>query len=153
MKTVSRAVALSSAFAAVLFAGGCGDSYGGRMAVNGEVKLKGQHLKEGTIYFAPADGQSTQSNVMITDGKYKIERKVGLVPGRYVIRISAADKKTTVDEAEAGGPGGSANVTFFDIIPPEWNVASKQEVTVEAGKENVFNFDIPNVAVPRKGGR
>ena len=135
-----------------IFAFGCGDSFGGRKSVSGTVKVKGQPLKDGTIYFAPAEGQGSQANCFIVDGKYKVERKEGLMAGRYVIRISAADKKTTVNEEEAGGPGGSANVTFFDMIPAEWNVASKQEVTVKDG-ENVFDFDIPNVAVPKKAGQ
>ena len=134
------------------FSFGCSDPYAGRKEVTGTVSLKGQPLKEGTIFFAPGDNQGSQANVLITDGKYKVIRKEGLLPGRYVVRISSADKKTTVNEAEAGGPGGSANVTFFDMIPPEWNVESTQVVTVKDG-ENVFNFDIPNINVPKKGRR
>lgn len=148
MRVVSFMILVCSA---TLIAG-CGDSYGGRMAVSGEIKLKGEPLKEGTIYFAPAEGQGSQANVFIVDGKYNVERKEGLLPGKYVIRISAGDKKTNVnEETEAGGPGGAANMTFFDMIPPEWNVASTKEVTVSAKGENVFNFDIPKAAVPKKG--
>ncbi|MFO0850985.1 MAG: hypothetical protein U0871_20890 [Gemmataceae bacterium] len=129
---------------------GCSDPYAGREAVTGKVTLKGQPLKDGTIQFVPANGSGTQAVLFIVDGAYKAERKEGLLPGRYVIRISAADKKMGADESEAGGPGGSANITFFDLIPPEWNAASQHEVEVKSGAKNEFNFDVPNQAEPSK---
>jgi hypothetical protein len=132
---------------------GCSDPYPGRHAISGTVTLKGDPLKEGTIAFVPAGGQGSQAVLFITDGKFAAERKDGLLVGKYLVRISAADKKAGLDESEAGGPGGSANITFFDIIPAEWNVASKQEVAVKADGENVYQFEIPNAAVPKKSGR
>lgn len=129
---------------------GCSDPYAGREAVTGKVTLKGQPLKDGTIQFVPTTGSGTQAVVFIVDGVYKAERKEGLLPGRYVIRISAADKKMGVDESEAGGPGGSANITFFDLIPADWNAASQHEVEVKSGAKNEFNFDVPNQAEPTK---
>ena len=132
---------------------GCSDRFEGRKEISGQVTLKQEPLKEGTIFFVPLSGQGSQANLFIVDGKFKAERREGLLPGKYLIRISAADKKTGIDESEAGGPGGSANITFFDIIPSEWNVASKQEVTVQEDGENVFKFEIPNAAVPKKPGK
>jgi hypothetical protein len=134
---------------------GCSDPYEGRQAVSGKITLKGQPLKDGTIFFVPLDGQGSQANTPFKDGVYKIERAEGLLPGKYLIRISSADKGGAgiVDEAEAGGPGGSRNITFFDIIPPDWNVASKQEVTVKAGEKNEFSFDIPTQLEPKRRKR
>ena len=132
---------------------GCSDRFGGRNEISGQVTLKQEPLREGTIFFVPLSGQGSQANLFIVDGKFKADRKEGLLPGKYLVRISAADKKTGLDESEAGGPGGSANITFFDLIPSEWNIASKHEVTVQEGDENVFNFDIPNAAVPKKPGK
>jgi len=132
---------------------GCSDPYGGRKAVSGEVTLAGAPLAEGTILFAPLDGQGSQANVFVTAGKFTVERKDGLLPGKYLVRVSSADKKTGVDESEAGGPGGSANITFFDLIPADWNVASKQQVTVEADGPNAFKFAVPTAAVPKKSGK
>jgi hypothetical protein len=130
---------------------GCSDPYAGREAISGVVILKGQPLKEGTIQFIPAAaGGGTQAVLFITDGAFKAERKDGLLPGRYVVRISSADKKTGADESEAGGPGGSANITFFDLIPADWNAASKHEVEVKSGAKNEFTFDVPNQAEPTK---
>jgi hypothetical protein len=129
---------------------GCSDPYAGRNAISGKVTLKGQPLKEGTIQFVPADGTGTQAVLYITDGAFKAERKDGLLPGKYVIRISSADKKMGVDESEAGGPGGSANITFFDLIPPDWNAGSQHTVEVKGGEKNEFTFDVPNQAEPAK---
>ena len=150
---VSRFTLHSFVVLAFGVAAGCSDSSGGRKSLSGEVTVKGVPLKEGTITFAPLDGQGSQANLFIVDGKFKVESKLGLLPGKYQIRISAADKKTSVNEEEAGGPGGSANITFFDMIPAEWGAASKQEAVVKGDGENVYKFEIPNFAVPPKSGK
>jgi hypothetical protein len=132
---------------------GCADPFAGRKEITGTVTVKGVPMKSGTIYFEPLDSQGTQANQIIEDGKYKIGRPEGLLPGKYIVRLSSADQKASMNEEEAGGPGGSANITFFDIVPPEWNVASKKEVTVKADGVNDFSFDIPNPLQPKKSRR
>ena len=73
---------------------GCSDRFGGRKEISGQVTLKQEPLREGTIFFVPLSGQGSQANLFIVDGKFKADRKEGLLPGKYLIRISAADKKT-----------------------------------------------------------
>ena len=56
------------------------------------------------------------------------------------LSLAAAERLASqVDAAVAGG----ANIVSKDIVPPDWGSASKQEVTVAAGKANVFDFSIP----------
>ena len=126
---------------------GCSDPYPGRHEVSGMVKLKGQPIKNGAlIEFAPLENQDTGANATITDGAYRIPRQNGLKPGKYLIRVTAGDSKTAVNPVnsnEPPGPGGGANIISKDLVPPDWNRASKQQVTVTNEGPNKFDFDIP----------
>ena len=140
-----RAVTIgaSGAFAAAATVLGCSDPYEGRQAVYGKVTLEGQPLNNATILFEPVDNLPTTSGSDIVNGEYKIERKSGLKPGKYVVRITAGDGVTPAGEEEAGNPGGSTNILSKDRVPPDWNVNSKQEVTIKADGSNTFDFAIP----------
>jgi hypothetical protein len=137
---------------APLFVIGCADPYAGRNAISGLVKLKGEPIKAGVIFFDPLDKQDTSSGAPIANGEYNIDRKQGLKAGKYRIRVTAGDGVTPahrfggkgeVQEEEAGAPGGSRNIVSKDLIPASWNTLSQQEVTVDASRANRFDFDIP----------
>lgn len=131
------------ALTAVVGLAGCADPYGGRVAVSGTVKLKGQPIKEGTVSFSPLDNQATQAQVLINNGAYTIERKYGLQPGKYLIRVSSGDGKTlyNANPDEPPGPGGT-NIISKELVPASWNVNSKEERTVTKENPNTFDFDI-----------
>src|ERR1041384_7389655 len=74
---------------------GC-DNFGGRVALSGNVLLKGQPLENGTITFYPVES-NTQSGAPIENGKFKIVREKGLVPGKYRVSISSPDGETPAD--------------------------------------------------------
>jgi hypothetical protein len=152
---MNRAFRLSCCFG-VLTVGllvGCGDEYAGKKAVSGTVTIKGEPLKEGSIQFVALEG-GAQTGAGIKDGAYAIERKNGLKPGKYLVRITAADKKSQVNGEEAAGPGGNGgNVMSHDIIPPEYGYASKQQVEVTEKGDNKFEIAIPYAVPPPKGKR
>lgn len=127
----------------LLVAAGCSDPYAGRLEVTGAVKLAGQPLKDGSITFIPLEKQQTQSGAAITNGEYRIPPS-GLMPGKYLIQITAGDGRTPANE-EVAAPGGSTNIVSVDQVPEEWNVKSKQEREVKASSPNRFDFEIPNV--------
>lgn len=127
---------------------GCSDPYAGRFDLSGKVTLEGQPLQDGTITFEPLENQKTASGGTITNGEFKVERKDGLAVGKYRVLITAGDGKTPANEEEAGGPSG-ANILSMDLIPPEWNTESKQEITIKDG-ENKFEFTIPKKNVAKK---
>jgi hypothetical protein len=129
---------------------GCSDQYGGRQAVSGKVTVKGAALKQATIEFIPQDGQDTRGGSPVVDGAYSIPRDAGLKPGKYLVRLTAGDGKTPQAEEEIAGPGGSSNIVSFDLIPPEFGVASKKEVTVTAEGPNTFDIDLPYLLDPAK---
>jgi hypothetical protein len=122
---------------------GCSNDFGDRQEIEGLVTLKNQPLDDGSIEFTPLEPPpgkpETQSGAQITGGKYSIPRAQGLVPGKYRVRITAAAPETPLSAGELPGPGGPP---AKERIPPEYNVNSKQEVTVTSGP-NTFNFDIP----------
>lgn len=129
---------------------GCADPLGGRMEVTGAVKLKGEPLQDGLIIFVPLDRQDTQSGAPIVKGSYRVPREQGLKPGKYLVRLSAGDGKTPVNEEEAAGPGGSTNIISLDLIPEEWNTKSTQTREVTSTGPNRFDFDIPTINTPKK---
>ena len=125
---------------------GCSNSSNGRMEVSGTVKLKNQVLKTGVVIFEPLDGQDTASNIPLYDGEYLIAREYGLKPGKYLVRVTAGDGKTPVNpiDPDAGpGPTGGTNIISKELVPKDWNVNSKQQVTVTQEGPNKFDFDIP----------
>jgi hypothetical protein len=139
----TRFFCLVTAVAVVALAG-CSDSSGGRMGVSGTVKLEGKPLEQGQILFLPLDDQDTQGGAAVINGEYTIDRRHGLKPGKYLVRLTAGDGKTPTDE-EAGGPGGSTNIVSVDLIPEDWNVRSTQKIEVKSNGTNRFDFAVPNV--------
>ena len=126
---------------------GCSDPYSGRKEVSGTVTMKGQPIKDGAlIEFAPLEDQSTGANAAIQGGAYKLPRENGLLPGKYLVRVTLGDGKTPVEPADpdtAPGPQGGSNIVSKDLVPPDWNVQSKQQVTVTKDGPNKFDFAIP----------
>jgi hypothetical protein len=124
---------------------GCARNYGGRQAISGTVKLKGQPVNDGMIDFIPISGdQATKSGAQILSGSYKIPAEFGLLPGKYRVSITAGDGRTRADAPVDQPPGPTgANIVSKDRIPKEYNIESTQEVEVTEKGPNVFNYDIP----------
>src|SRR5260221_611816 len=146
MARVLRTIATGTAFLCVVLAG-CSDRYDGRMEINGTVKLNGHPIKDGALVeFTPLEGQGTGATTMTTGGTYAFPRDKGLKPGKYLIRVSAGDGKTAVNPVDPDtppGPSGGTNVISKDLVPADWNVASKQERTISKDGPNTFDFVIP----------
>ena len=71
--------------------------------VSGSVSLDSQPLGNGTIQFSPLDKDGLASGSAIVEGKYRIPREKGLPPGKYTVRISAADPSTPSPALRDGG--------------------------------------------------
>lgn len=78
------------------------------------------------------------SGAVITDGHYEIPETKGLPPGKYLIRISAAD-----ESAPPEAMPGESNKIAKELIPAEYNRESDVTREVVAGEENIFDFEIP----------
>jgi hypothetical protein len=119
---------------------GCSDPTGGREAVSGDIRFKGQPLDQGTIQFLPMDGQDTTSGGPIADGRYTVAKADGLKPGKYQVVISSGDPKVHAPPDEL--PGAPFPVAK-ERIPKEYNTQTTQVVQVKAGGPNTFDFTIP----------
>ena len=121
---------------------GCGSGQaGGKLAISGTVKLKGQPLESGTITFSSVDPQQQQmTGAQIKNGQFSISAEHGLPPGKYRVRISSPVGGPAVKPDEAPG---MAPTVAQDRIPPEWGSKSNQQVEVKAGQKNHFTFEIP----------
>src|SRR5690349_10561579 len=65
-----------------------------RLAIDGEVKLNGAPLDDGSIRFATAGaGKLCTAGAMIKDGKYHVPQAKGLPPGTYRVEINSPDTK------------------------------------------------------------
>jgi hypothetical protein len=116
---------------------GCGSS-DGRLPVTGKITLKGQPIPEGTINFQSPDG-AVMTGGVIKDSKYEVAADKGLLPGKYIVRISVAKPGTVAVEPLPGESGPPAE----ELVPPEFNAASTLEFEVKDGTKNEFNFDVP----------
>lgn len=146
MKSPGAAARRFCAISCLVFLTGCFGSTDNRCEVSGMVKLKGVPVKEGLILFQPIGsptdgGAATQAGANITSGNYQIPKESGLVPAKYKVLITAGDGVTPANPDEPPGPTG--NIISKDLIPAEYNVESKQEITVSSEGSNIFNYDIP----------
>lgn len=121
---------------------GCG-SGDGRVEISGSVTFKKQPLEQGMIQFLPEQPDKASMLMLpIRAGKYQIDREKGLLPGTYRILLSSPAGGPKVAPADVA-PGDSTAYVHKELLPAEYNTESKKKVTVEAGKANVFDFDIP----------
>jgi hypothetical protein len=135
--------------AACFLAAGCSDPLDGRLEISGTVTFKNQPIKDGAIVmFEPLENQDTAGNATVTGGAFTIPRSAGLKPGKYLVRITLGDGVTAVNPVnpdEGPGPGGmgGTNIISKELVPPDWNVNSNQQVTVSKDGPNKFDFKIP----------
>ena len=126
--------------AALLLAAGCGDNPLGRHAISGSVTVDGQPLAKGNISFQPTENQPTSSGAVIAGGKFSIPRDSGLAVGKYRVVVNAAvpgtEGKAVPADAQPGDPPPPAQ----EMIPADWNTASKH--TIEVKREGPFNFPL-----------
>ena len=132
-----------AAFAALgaLFALGCGNA-NGRYPVSGDVTLQGQPLASGAIVFEAEDGGS-RGGATISDGKYALPANQGLVPGKYIVRVSAVQSQTSTADAPPGPEAAAQERANKDLVPDEFN--AKSTLKYEAGPDKPAEF---NVAIP-----
>jgi hypothetical protein len=136
-----------------LFLAGCGGESDGlpREAVSGTVTLDGKPMPEGNIQFVPTETSTTSIAVnpgaKITDGSYSIPRESGPVPGTYKVVIYAGASGGAANPDTKKAPGGARDKMAQqklkpELIPTKYNAQTELTAKVEAGKTNVFNFDL-----------
>ena len=131
---------------ALSFCLGCGnDNPLGRLAVEGTVTLNGEPLKTGNILFTPYQAGTVGSGAVITEGKFKIAAKKGMMPGEYGVKILDIDPDRTVPPGslspEAIAKSGPPKIPP-SLIPPEWRDGRTHKVTIKEGERNELKLEI-----------
>lgn len=112
------------------------------MPVTIKAIYKDAPLSNGTVSIEPLEGQDTRGGGPVEKGECKLDKASGLKTGRYLVRFTAGDGRTPAD-SEVAAPGGGTNIVSKDLIPEDYGINSKQEITVKKGDPNVFEFKIP----------
>jgi len=111
-----------------------------RQDISGQVTLQGQPLDTGTISFEPQAGTGgTSGGATIENGKFALPKGRGLAPGTYTVRLSSPEGGPVVTDEAPGETPPPAK----ERIPASWNSQSEQTISVEAGKQNTFEFEVP----------
>ena len=130
-----RTTILLAGLAALIMVAGCtrGD---GRQRVTGRVTLDGQPLGDGAINFRPAPGLTANSSGgPIKAGQFELPADRGLVPGKYLVTITAMRETGRTVQDEQMGP-------VAETAPVQFKEAGTLEATVEAGQRADFQFDL-----------
>jgi hypothetical protein len=130
----------------VLAPAGCGgraDSLP-REPISGTVSFNGRPLKKGSIQFMPevsVGGVATGG--LIEDGRFRVDRDKGPVPGRYSVLIFASgDTEGPGDEGALPGRPKLPKKRTQGLIPPRYNFETKLVADVKVGGPNSFPFDL-----------
>ena len=122
---------------------GCGSASNGRFPVSGQVTLHGTPLATGSIVFESKDG-SQRGGTTVEEGRYSIPAELGLLPGMYVVRISAVESSQKASTSAPPGPESMGAEQFNrELIPAEFNKDSKVTHEVGSGKSVTLDVKIP----------
>jgi hypothetical protein len=136
VELLMRLLLCSLVLLSLILAFGCADPYSGRVEVTGTVKMKGEPiLDDAMILFEPTDTATTIGRAVIKKGEYQLTRENGILPGRYIVRITTSKSKPAKETPDIPPPD--------ELVPAEWNARSQQQVQITGGAPNEHNFDIP----------
>jgi hypothetical protein len=117
---------------------------GGKPTVelSGDVVFNGKPIEKGTISFESVQQRQPPLSVEIASGKYKAAVDRGLVPGVYLVRITAPDL------AKPKPTGFQNEVTYPPLLPPVWHSQSQVKVDLKQGRQTIV-FRGENGAPPK----
>ncbi|MBN2295938.1 MAG: hypothetical protein JXM70_26135 [Pirellulales bacterium] len=134
-------VAILLCYLATTFAlSGCSDN--GRQALSGTVTLDGQPIG-GTISIDPmGETRGPSTGGAIRDGKFSMDKSIGLLPGTYKVTIYST--RNTGRIVEEGG------LRVAELKPIRFNEEGSLEITVKAGGDNKFDIQLTSLKEPKK---
>jgi hypothetical protein len=101
--------------------------------VTGTVTWNGEPIPEGDILLYPENNPTVPDPGKITNGKYKVDVKA---PGKKIVHVFYSREKPM----PAGVMGQKERE---QMIPKEYNHASRLRIDVAAGGNNQFDFHLP----------
>lgn len=107
-----------------------------RVAVAGTVHFRGRPVSKGIVRFIPQEPGLEPGGANIVEGRYRITKSSGLVPGLYAIMITAPTLSGTGNDS----PPQSARMT--EMIPFDYNQRTILFRSVQRGRSNVLDFEL-----------
>ncbi len=123
----------------LLVAGACAALAGcdnGRASVLGTVTYQGRPVESGSISFEPIDGKGGTAGGAIEQGRFMLDGKTGVFPGKKRVNIIVVEKTGRQIPASPPSPPG----TMVDEVKPIYS--PPQEAEVVEGKANALNFQL-----------
>lgn len=125
----------------VAFGVGCAKEPANRGSIQGEVKLDGKPLEQGSILFTPTDGaKGTVTGGEIKNGRYQRAAKDGPAIGKNLVQIRAVRKTGKMVQKPMAKQGEMVE-EYGEAVAPQFNTGSTLKIEVKAG-ENTANFDV-----------
>ncbi|QEG34248.1 hypothetical protein [Bythopirellula goksoeyrii] len=116
-----------------------------RVALSGNVSFDKEPVNNGQVSFEPVQGESGKMEFgIIVDGKYSIPKEFGLVPGKYLVRITgdrATGKKAEQNAFLKESEGVSLEI-YEQYIPPQYNTGSNLIVLIEPAEHLEKDFEL-----------
>ncbi|MFN3189226.1 MAG: hypothetical protein ACE361_01795 [Aureliella sp.] len=129
----------------LLLCGGCGGPISQRRAsVSGQVTLDGKPLKEGTVRFVPAAGNSgPKVSVPVDRGRFSTELRYGPMVGTNRVEIVSRDTGgLELDDEEAIDrlKGLRGRRIAVERVPAKYNSRTTLTVEISPDEENELEF-------------
>jgi hypothetical protein len=142
MSTGRRIAAIMAIGLGLLAAAGCAKGPN-RLKVSGTVLYKGQPLDQGRIEFEPDDpGAKFFGGAPIEAGAFIIPSSLGLMPGRYKVRVYSSDRVLPPGDGPPPPPGSPGMPTPKERVAAKFNTQTTLTAEVKPDAENVFTFNV-----------
>jgi len=109
--------------------------------VSGTVTFDGQPLPSGNIVFEPTDDKTQMRQATITDGKFSLGKREGLIVGGIYKVVIKGFRKTGRKYENVKMAASADEVEQF--LPEEYNTSTTLQVTISAHEaENHLTYDL-----------
>lgn len=133
------------AVTSLLLLNGCGPATTGPVPLSGTVVWNGQPLADAALQLIPLDAPDRPiAGARIVDGRFTVEARGGVRPGRYRVEITAWRA------VPPAGPLSDADrlmPVLQQVIPARWNSESELEIDVTGNRPRTeYDFQLTSTA-------
>ncbi|MCH2115441.1 MAG: hypothetical protein MK171_11105 [Pirellulales bacterium] len=120
---------------------GCRNNPAGRQPVEGRVTLDGTPLQDGDLALRPV-GKGPSVGGRIANGRFRIARKYGPLPGSYHVLITSHQETgREMDLSDYSNEKVKVAETR-QIVPAQYNELTELKMEVTSGGENKFDYSL-----------